>query len=85
MDRLLDGVMRRVVIERAAAAGSRSSKARCRSTRSHSADEAFLTNSVRGILPVSRLLHAELPAPGPVTRRVWDEIFPWLVSGGTTP
>ena len=43
-----------------AVAGSRSSKGRCRSTRSRSADEAFLTNSVRGMLPVARLLARRL-------------------------
>ena len=47
-------------------------------------DEVFLTNSVRGIMPVGRWGEARFPAPGPVTRRLWDEILPWLESGGTT-
>jgi branched-subunit amino acid aminotransferase/4-amino-4-deoxychorismate lyase len=49
------------------------------------ADEAFLTNSVAGMLPVSQLFRRELPAPGPVTQRLWSEILPWLESGGTFP
>jgi branched-chain amino acid aminotransferase/4-amino-4-deoxychorismate lyase len=49
------------------------------------ADEAFLTNSVRGMLPIARLINAELPAPGPVTRRLWSDIVSWLKRGGTTP
>ena len=49
------------------------------------AGEAFLTSSVRGMLPIARLMNAELPAPGPVTRRLWNDILPWLESGGTTP
>jgi branched-subunit amino acid aminotransferase/4-amino-4-deoxychorismate lyase len=82
---LLDGVMRRVVIEHArivripVVEGSVSLEA------IGSADEAFLTNSVRGILPVARLLQADLPAPGPLTRRIWDEVRNWLESGGPTP
>ena len=82
---LLDGVMRRVVIERARYCGIKVVEGPVSLDAIALADEAFLTNSVRGILPVSRLLHAEMPAPGPLTRRVWDEVFVWLVSGGTTP
>ena len=78
--------MRRVVLDHAARLRDRGHRgARCRSTSIGSADEAFLTNSVRGMLPVARLLHADLPAPGPVTRRLWDEILPWLESGGIAP
>jgi branched-subunit amino acid aminotransferase/4-amino-4-deoxychorismate lyase len=82
---LLDGVMRRVVIERARCCGIKVVEGPVSLDAIALADEAFLTNSVRGILPISRLLHAEMPAPGPLTQRVWDEVFPWLVSGGTTP
>ena len=47
------------------------------------ADEAFLTNSVQGMLPISRLFDRNLAAPGPVTEQLWSEILPWLESGGT--
>jgi branched-chain amino acid aminotransferase len=47
-------------------------------------EEVFLSNSVRGINPVRAWGEARFPAPGPVTRRLWDEIRRWLESGGTT-
>jgi branched-chain amino acid aminotransferase len=47
-------------------------------------EEVFLSNSVRGIMPVSTWGEARFPAPGPVTRRLWNEIKRWLESGGTT-
>ncbi len=42
------------------------------------ADEAFLTSSLRGMLPMTRLLGRALPAPGPMTRELWAETFSWL-------
>ena len=46
--------------------------------------EVFLSNSVRGIMPVSVWGEARFPAPGPVTRRLWDVCRCWLESGGTS-
>jgi branched-subunit amino acid aminotransferase/4-amino-4-deoxychorismate lyase len=46
-------------------------------------EEVFLCNAVRGIMPVKAWGEARYPAPGPVTRRLWDEIKRWLESGGT--
>jgi branched-subunit amino acid aminotransferase/4-amino-4-deoxychorismate lyase len=80
---LLDGVMRRAVIDRARQQGVEVEEGSVNLDAIDSADEAFLTNSIRGMQPVARLLHAELPAPGPATRRLWDTILPWLESGGT--
>jgi branched-subunit amino acid aminotransferase/4-amino-4-deoxychorismate lyase len=82
---LLPGVMRGVVIEQARIHGIPVVEGPVSLDEIDSAHEAFLTNSVRGILPVARLLHADLPAPGPLTRRLWDRIRTWLESGGTTP
>ncbi len=82
---LLEGVMRRVVIEQARSCGIPVDEVPVSFDVIALADEAFLTNSVRGMLPVSRLLHADLPAPGPLTRRLWDHVRTWLESGGTTP
>jgi branched-subunit amino acid aminotransferase/4-amino-4-deoxychorismate lyase len=82
---LLDGVMRRVVIERARHCGIEVIEGNVFLDAIGAADEAFLTNSVRGMLPVARLLHAEWPAPGAVTRRLWDEILPRLESGRNAP
>ena len=61
------------------------SSSHCHENVSPTADEAFLTSSLRGMLPIARLLDRELPAPGPMTRRLWAEILPWLESGGTIP
>jgi branched-chain amino acid aminotransferase len=82
---LLDGIMRRVAIEQARRCGIAVVEGPVSLDAIDMADEAFLTNSVRGMLPIVRLLHAELRAPGPVTRRLWGAVFPWLESGGTTP
>jgi branched-subunit amino acid aminotransferase/4-amino-4-deoxychorismate lyase len=82
---LLPGVMRGVVLEQARIVAIPVVEGPVSLDAIDSADEAFLTNSVRGILPVARLLDAELPAPGPLTQRLWDHIRPWLESGGTTP
>lgn len=80
---LLDGVMRRVVIEQARKAGIEVVERPVELEELARAEEAFLTNSVRGILPVARLLHREVSmSPGWVTRRLWDIILPWLESGG---
>ena len=81
---LLDGVMRRVVIEQARGLGIEVSEGPVPLDAIDAADEAFLTNSVRGMLPVARLLRAGFTATGPVTRLLWDRILPWLGSGGTT-
>jgi branched-subunit amino acid aminotransferase/4-amino-4-deoxychorismate lyase len=82
---LLAGIMREVVIERARASSIEVHEGPVRLDAIDSADEGFLTNSVRGILPVGRLLHAEWQAPGPLTKRLRETILPWLETGGTTP
>jgi branched-chain amino acid aminotransferase len=82
---LLPGVMRAVVLERAERMCLAVEERPLPLDRIKTADEAFLTSSLRGMLPVARLLDRELPAPGHVTRQLWDEILPWLESGGTTP
>jgi branched-subunit amino acid aminotransferase/4-amino-4-deoxychorismate lyase len=55
------------------------------------AQEVFLTNSVRGIIPVQAFDTSTMPGrsgithyecPGPLTRRLWDEILPWLEARG---
>jgi branched-subunit amino acid aminotransferase/4-amino-4-deoxychorismate lyase len=82
---MLDGVMRRAVIERARRLGVEVLEIPVPMNSIASAAEAFLTNSVRGMLPIARLMHAELPAPGPMTRRLWDHIVSWLETGGLEP
>jgi branched-chain amino acid aminotransferase len=82
---LLPGVMRRLVLDRAARFGLEVEEGPLPLERVDSAGEAFLTSSVRGMLPIAWLMNSELPAPGPVTRQLWNDILPWLESGGTTP
>jgi branched-subunit amino acid aminotransferase/4-amino-4-deoxychorismate lyase len=82
---VLPGVMRSVVLERAERLGVRVEQGRLSLAVLDQADEVFLTNSVRGIVPVVRFGERTLNAPGPLTRRLWDEILPWLNSGGTSP
>jgi branched-subunit amino acid aminotransferase/4-amino-4-deoxychorismate lyase len=49
------------------------------------ADEVFLTNSVRGIIPVARVGESSWPAPGPWTKRLAICVDDWLSErGGTT-
>jgi branched-chain amino acid aminotransferase len=82
---LLPGVMRAVVLERARRMGLEIAAGPIRLERIKTADEAFLTSSLRGMLPIARMLDRVLPAPGPATRQLWGEILPWLESGGTAP
>ncbi len=79
---LLPGIMRSVVVARAALLDIVVEQSSIPLERIATADEAFLTNSVRGIIPIARLLDRQFPSPGPVTRRLWTEISQWLQSGG---
>jgi branched-subunit amino acid aminotransferase/4-amino-4-deoxychorismate lyase len=79
---LLPGVMRRVVLEKAAEACLEIDQIPLRVEHIKSADEAFLTNSLRGVVPIALLLGAELRAPGDLTRQVWARVSAWLESAG---
>jgi branched-chain amino acid aminotransferase len=79
---LLPGVMRQVVLEKAGEAGLEVEEASLPVERIRRADEAFLTNSLRGTLPVAQLIGVELQAPGLITRQLWDCVLPWLERGG---
>jgi branched-subunit amino acid aminotransferase/4-amino-4-deoxychorismate lyase len=82
---LLPGIMRQVVLEHAARLGIESIEAPLPLAQLAKTDEAFLTNSVRGVCPIARLMDRALAVPGPVTSHVWGAILPWLESGGMTP
>jgi branched-chain amino acid aminotransferase len=82
---LLPGVMRAVVLERARRLGIDVEERPVPLERVSTTNEAFLTNSLRGMLPIAQLLDRVLPAPGPVTRQLWSEVLAWLESRGTTP
>lgn len=81
---LLAGVMRGIVIERAREHGIPVVEEAVPMDTILGADEAFLTNAVRGILPLGRLLQVDLPAPGPLTRRLRDLTESWLAAGAQT-
>lgn len=82
---LLPGIMRGLVLERARQIGFEVGEGEYHRGSLTMAHEVFLTNSVRGILPVRRIWSRRLPSPGPVTQRLWDDIRPWLEAGGTPP
>jgi branched-chain amino acid aminotransferase len=84
--RVLPGIMRALVLEQAVRLGLNVRETPLRLVDpSFRPQEVFLTNSVRGIMPVGQWGAARYPAPGPIARRLWDEILPWLESGGTRP
>ena len=81
--RILPGVMRGLVIERARSLGIPVEESPLSLLdRRLQPDEVFLTNAVRGVIPVGRWGRAEFPAPGAGTGRVWDEVRSWLCGGG---
>jgi branched-chain amino acid aminotransferase len=82
---LLPGVMREVVLESARRLGIPVEERSLPLEQLSTADEAFMTNSLWGMLAIARLMDRELPTPGPLTRQLWDETLTWLQSGGTTP
>jgi branched-chain amino acid aminotransferase len=72
-DGLLDGITRRRVLELARAAGHHSDEAHLGPDDLYRADEAFLTSSLRGLLPIVRVDGRPIGAggagvPGPITR-----------------
>ena len=92
---ILPGVMRSLVLERAAKLGMPINEftfqgwAKARLTTEdrpkpqwRKADEIFLTNSVRGIVPVAHTFAWDRPAPGPWTQRLSNDILGWLNRGG---
>ncbi|WP_165245212.1 aminotransferase class IV [Paludisphaera soli] len=81
--RIVPGIMRGLVVERARALGTRVEEAALSllDRRLHP-EEVFLTNGVRGIVPVGRWGRARFPAPGPTTRRIQEGVSNWLEAGG---
>jgi branched-chain amino acid aminotransferase len=79
---LLPGIMRQVVLEQAQRLTLSADESPLPLDSVHSVSEAFLTNSVRGIMPVSCLLGRTLPVCGPVTARLSLATLAWLSSGG---
>jgi branched-subunit amino acid aminotransferase/4-amino-4-deoxychorismate lyase len=83
--RIVPGIMRGVVIERAARLGIAVEESGLNLFDPKSEpEEVFLTNAVRGVVPVGSWGDARFPAPGRVTRRIQDDVTAWLESGGST-
>ena len=74
-DGLLDGITRRRVLELASAEGIEVREHTILEADLPGADEAFITSSIRGVLPVATIDGRVLgpgTAPGPVTKRLMD-------------
>lgn len=79
---LLAGITRRRVIDLAAGAGIDIDEGELSPDQLRGADEAFLTSSIRGVMPVRSVDGETLgeAAPGPVTRRIM-ELYAAYLSG----
>ncbi|MDG3002721.1 aminotransferase class IV [Paludisphaera mucosa] len=82
--RIVPGIMRGLVVERARASGLDVGEAPLGLLdRRLDPEEVFLTNAVRGVIPVGRWGEAHFPAPGPTTARVREAVLHWLEAGGS--
>ncbi len=75
---IVPGIMRGLVLERAEALDMPAREDDLTAEAVRSASEIFLTNAVRGIIPVGSLDESPRAAPGPVTRRLRDDLWRWL-------
>lgn len=79
--RIVPGVMRGLVVERARALGIGVEEASLSHAEAwHLAEEIFLTNAVRGIIPVGWWSGAAFPAPGEITATLRENLTAWLES-----
>jgi branched-chain amino acid aminotransferase len=71
---LLAGITRARVLELARGAGLEVVEGTVTPAQARAAEEAFITSSIRGVLPVAHIDDARMPlgAPGPLTRRLMD-------------
>jgi len=71
---ILAGITRQRVIELARAAGLEAGEGDLYPDDLHGSDEVFITSSIRGVMPVTRVDDATISsgAPGPVTRKLMD-------------
>lgn len=83
-DRLLDGITCQVVLELAQQAGYQTRREEVAAAALQTADELWLTSSLREILPVTRLDNAPVGngTPGPVFREVYATWRAHIKNGG---
>lgn len=81
---VLPGLMRALVLENAAAIGLEARERDVSIADLDVAEEVFLTNAVRGLVPVGRIAMTPrtLAVPGPWTDRLGTRIERWLHEGG---
>ena len=87
---ILSGITRSLLLREMAAAGIPVEEARLPEEALRAADEVFLTSTVRGVAPVSRIDGQPVGAgtPGPVARRVaalYEEALDRLADAGGAP
>lgn len=69
---LLPGITRQVVMELARAEGIAVEERRLEMAAIEGAEEAFLTSTTKGVMPVRTIDGCDLGAPGPLTRRLME-------------
>ncbi len=79
---IVPGIMRGLVLERAPTLGLAIREGDLSGTDLVEADEVFLTNAVRGIIPVAGALGRVFKSPGHWTRRLQEATVKWLVREG---
>jgi branched-subunit amino acid aminotransferase/4-amino-4-deoxychorismate lyase len=84
---LLPGITRQTVCELAQALGCPVEETTLRPDRLRAADEVFLTSSVRGIMPVTRLdgVVVGTGRAGPVTRRLHEAYLAHVAAAARRP
>jgi branched-chain amino acid aminotransferase len=82
---IVPGIMRGLVLERAASLDLAIREGDLWGHDLDEAEEVFLTNAVRGIIPVARALGRGFEAPGPWTRRLRDALVEGLQHEGVRP
>jgi branched-chain amino acid aminotransferase len=78
----LPGITRRIVLDLCAADGLAAAETDIVPGALETADEVFLTSSLRGVQPASRVGARRLPAPGPLTEKIMARYAAWMDSAG---
>lgn len=82
---IVPGIMRGLVLDMAPALGLSIREGDLSGRDLEQAEEIFLTNAVRGIIPVAQAAGRAFEAPGPWTRRLHEANVQWLGREGVRP